>query len=166
MIAAFCTLSISLWLFFDKLLCQSTHEYSNLLLINFYRSATNHLCFSQILQLYATFSFLHLHFVPFFVFLFHFKSFVIIVPNNFTSFTTSNLRGHLNCKNRWGSAFWWNRGGFEISKKLNFIITIRYEIPTFSSVGPFFEEGGGGLENFGQKLKFLGFFQLRSPLTG
>ena len=44
-------------------------------------------------------------------------------------------------------------GRFEISKKLNFIITIRYEIPTFSSVGPFFEEGGGGLENFGQKLK-------------
>ena len=33
-------------------------------------------------------------------------------------------------------------GGVEISKKLNFIITIRYEIPTFSSVGPFFEEGG------------------------
>ena len=45
-------------------------------------------------------------------------------------------------------------GGLEISKKPNFIITIRYEIPTFSSVGPFFEEGGGGLENFGQKLKF------------
>ena len=43
----------------------------------------------------------------------------------------------------------------EISKKSNFIITIRYEIPTFSSVGPFFEEGGvGGPENFGQKLKF------------
>ena len=35
---------------------------------------------------------------------------------------------------------------------------------TFSSVGPFFEEGGGALEKFGQKLKFLGFFQLRSPL--
>ena len=35
----------------------------------------------------------------------------------------------------------------------------------FSSVGPFFKEGGGGdLENFGQKLKFWGFFQLRSPL--
>ena len=50
-------------------------------------------------------------------------------------------------------------------KKLNFIITIRYEIPTFSSVGPFFKEGGGGdLENLGQKLKFWGFFQLRSPL--
>ena len=51
-------------------------------------------------------------------------------------------------------------------EKPNFIITIRYEIPTFSSVGPFFKEGGGGgLENFGQKLKFLGFFQLRSPLS-
>ena len=33
--------------------------------------------------------------------------------------------------------------GLEISKKPNFIITIRYEIPTFSSVG-----GGGGLKNF------------------
>ena len=37
-------------------------------------------------------------------------------------------------------------GGLEISKKPNFIITIRYEIPTFSSVGPFFEEGGEGVE--------------------
>ena len=45
-------------------------------------------------------------------------------------------------------------GGVEISKKKNFIITIRYEMPTFSSVGPFFEEGGEGAENFGQKLKF------------
>ena len=36
-------------------------------------------------------------------------------------------------------------GGVEISKKPNFIITIRYEIPTFSSVGPFFEEGGEGV---------------------
>ena len=45
-------------------------------------------------------------------------------------------------------------------KKPNFIITIRYEIPTFSLVGPFFEEGGGGLGNFGQKLKFLGFFSI------
>ena len=50
-------------------------------------------------------------------------------------------------------------------KKPNFIITIRYEIPTFTSVGPFFEEGGGGLENFGHKLKFWGFFQLRWPLN-
>ena len=44
--------------------------------------------------------------------------------------------------------------GFETLKKPNFIIIIRYKIPTFSSVGPFFEEGGGGPENFGQKLKF------------
>ena len=44
--------------------------------------------------------------------------------------------------------------GFEISEKPNFIITIRYEIPTFSSVGPFIEEWEGDLENFGQKLKF------------
>ena len=57
-------------------------------------------------------------------------------------------------------------GGLEISKKkTSFIITIRYKIPTFSSVGPFFKEEGGGLENFGQKLKFLGFFQLRLPLN-
>ena len=35
-------------------------------------------------------------------------------------------------------------GGVEISKKLNFIITIRYEIPTFLLVGPFFDEGGRG----------------------
>ena len=55
-------------------------------------------------------------------------------------------------------------GVVETLKKPNFIITIRYEIPTFSSVGPFFKEGGGGRENFGQKLKFFGFFQLRSPL--
>ena len=33
----------------------------------------------------------------------------------------------------------------EVSKKPNFRITIRYEIPTFSSVGPFFEEGGEGV---------------------
>ena len=44
--------------------------------------------------------------------------------------------------------------GFETLKKTNFIITIRYEIPTFSLVGPFFKEGGGGPENFGWKLKF------------
>ena len=30
-------------------------------------------------------------------------------------------------------------GGFEILKKPSFTITIRYEIPTFSLVGPFFE---------------------------
>ena len=31
--------------------------------------------------------------------------------------------------------------GGRFQKKPNFIITIRYEIPTFSSVGPFFKEG-------------------------
>ena len=36
--------------------------------------------------------------------------------------------------------------GFETLKKMNFIITIRYEIPTFSSVGPFFEDGGEGVQ--------------------
>ena len=36
-------------------------------------------------------------------------------------------------------------GGVKFKKKLNFIITIRYEIPTFSSVGPFFKEGGEGI---------------------
>ena len=36
----------------------------------------------------------------------------------------------------------------------------------FSLVGPFFKEGGGGLKNSGQKLKFLEFFKLRSPLRG
>ena len=51
-------------------------------------------------------------------------------------------------------------GGFEISEKTNFIISNRSKIPTFSSVGPFFKEGGGGLENFGKKLKFLGFLDL------
>ena len=50
------------------------------------------------------------------------------------------------------------KGGGEILKKLNFIITIRYKIIMFSSVGPFFEEGGRGPENFGQKLNFSDFF--------
>ena len=50
-------------------------------------------------------------------------------------------------------------------KKPNFTVTIRDEIPMFLLVEPFFEEGGGGQENFGQKLKFFGFFQLRSPLN-
>ena len=44
---------------------------------------------------------------------------------------------------------------FEILKKLNFIITIKYKIMTFSSVGRFFGEGEGGLEIFSQKLKFF-----------
>ena len=36
-------------------------------------------------------------------------------------------------------------GGVKIEKKTNFIITIRYEIPTFSSVGLFSKRGGGGV---------------------
>ena len=44
---------------------------------------------------------------------------------------------------------------FEILKKLNFIITIKYKIMTFLSVGHFFGGGEGGLEEFGQKLKFF-----------
>ena len=61
---------------------------------------------------------------------------------------------------------WNRRGGVEILKKPNFIITIRYEIQMFSSIWPSFWRGGGGPENFGQKLKFWGFFQLRWPLNG
>ena len=48
--------------------------------------------------------------------------------------------------------------GFETLKKPNFIITIRYEIPTFSSVGPFFEEGGGGSRKFRPEAEILGIF--------
>ena len=70
------------------------------------------------------------------------------------------IRGHLNCKNRWGSAFWWNRGGLKISKKPNFIITIRYEIPTFSSVGPFSKRGGRGSRKFWPEAEILGFFSI------
>ena len=51
--------------------------------------------------------------------------------------------------------------GFEISEKPNFIITIRYEIPTFSSVGPFFEEGGGrGSRKFRPEAEILGIFSI------
>ena len=34
----------------------------------------------------------------------------------------------------------------------------------FRRYGQNSSRGGGGLENFGKKLKFWGFFQLRSPL--
>ena len=37
---------------------------------------------------------------------------------------------------------------------------LTYTTLTFLLVGPFFEEGGRGLENFGQKLKILGFFSI------
>ena len=45
------------------------------------------------------------------------------------------------CEVRLSDEIGW--GGFETLKKPNFIITIRYEIPTFSSVGPHFDEGEG-----------------------
>ena len=49
--------------------------------------------------------------------------------------------------------------GFETLKKTNFIITIRYEILTFSSVGPFFEEGGRGSRKFRPEAEiFWDFF--------
>ena len=51
-------------------------------------------------------------------------------------------------------------GGFETLNKLNFIITIRYEIPTFSSVGPFFEEGGEGSIKFWPEAEILGIFSI------
>ena len=39
-------------------------------------------------------------------------------------------------------------------EKTELMVTFRYKIPMFLLVGPFFKEGGGGLEIFGQKLKF------------
>ena len=48
--------------------------------------------------------------------------------------------------------------GVEISKKTNFIITIRYEIPSFLSVGPFFKEGGS--RKFRPEAKILGIFSI------
>ena len=49
-------------------------------------------------------------------------------------------------------------GGVEVSKKPNFIITIRYEIPTFSLVGPFFQRGGRGTIKFRPEAEILGIF--------
>ena len=52
-------------------------------------------------------------------------------------------------------------GGFENLKKPNFTITIRYEIPTFLSVGPFFEEGGRGSRKFWPEAEiFWNFFNM------
>ena len=51
------------------------------------------------------------------------------------------------------------RGGVEVSKKPNFRITIRYEIPTFSSVGPFFE-GGEGSRKFRPEAEIFGIFSI------
>ena len=51
-------------------------------------------------------------------------------------------------------------GGLEILKELNFIITIRYKIPTFSSVGPFFKEGGRGSRKFRPEAEILVIFSI------
>ena len=51
-------------------------------------------------------------------------------------------------------------GGVGTSKKPNFIITIRYKIPTFVSVGPFFEEGGRGSRKFRREAEILGIFSI------
>ena len=51
--------------------------------------------------------------------------------------------------------------GFETLKKPNFIITIKYEIPTFSSVVPFFEEGGRGSRKFWPEGNFVATFGVK-----
>ena len=56
--------------------------------------------------------------------------------------------------------------GFETLKKPNFIITIRYEIPTFSSVGPFFEEGGEGSRKFRPEAEIFGIFSIEVATKG
>ena len=45
-------------------------------------------------------------------------------------------------------------------EKPNFIITIRYEIPTFSSVGPFFKEGGRGSRKLRPEAEIFGIFSI------
>ena len=45
-------------------------------------------------------------------------------------------------------------------KKTNFIITFRYEIPTFSSVGPYFEEGGRGSRKFWPEAEIFRIFSI------
>ena len=51
-------------------------------------------------------------------------------------------------------------GGVSNFEKPNFIITIRYKIPTFSLIGPFFEEGGRGSRKFWQEAEILGIFSI------
>ena len=77
-----------------------------------------------------------------------------------------STKGLSQLTKRWGSAFFRNRGGgFENLEKLNFKITIRYEIPTFSSVGPFFEEGGEGVQKISARSwNFRDFFNWGGPL--
>ena len=53
----------------------------------------------------------------------------------------------------------------EILKKTNFIITIRYEIPTFSLVGPFYEEGEGS-RKFRPEAEIFGIFSIEVAPKG
>ena len=46
-------------------------------------------------------------------------------------------------------------------KKPNFIITIRYEIPMFSLVGPFFKEGGRGSIKFRPEVEIFRIFSIK-----
>ena len=57
-------------------------------------------------------------------------------------------------------------GGVEILKKPNFTITIRYEIPTFSSVEPFFEEGGRGSRKVRPETELFGIFSIEVAPKG
>ena len=50
--------------------------------------------------------------------------------------------------------------------KKKFIITIRYEIPMFSSVGPFFEEGGRGSRKFRPEAEIFGIFSIEVVTKG
>ena len=45
-------------------------------------------------------------------------------------------------------------------KKPNFINTISYEIPTFASVGPFFQEGGRGSIKFRPEAEIFRIFSI------
>ena len=61
--------------------------------------------------------------------------------------------------------FWINRGeGFEILIKTNFVITIMSKIQIFSSLGPFFEEGGGVSKISARSWNFIDFLKLRVNL--
>ena len=49
-------------------------------------------------------------------------------------------------------------GGVRNFEKKNFIITIRYKIQMFLSVGPIFEEGGRGSKKFHPEAEIFGIF--------
>ena len=59
--------------------------------------------------------------------LINFKVWLMTVRNSFRT-----LRGDLNCENRWGSAFWWTRGGgLRFSSKIpNFSLLEYLALPT------------------------------------